>query len=151
SSSEANGHVPLGWRTIVASLAIVGSAVLSAALDVSQIVWGDRLDKPDGDLAAALIVGGAGLGLVVSTIIAIVFYCIWIHRAAKNLRALGRRGLAFTPGWCVGWFFVPFGNLVKPYQAVSEIWKASAPDADADGWRARSGSSLVGLWWAMWI
>src|SRR5262249_26357717 len=45
----------------------------------------------------------------------------------------------------VWWFFVPFANLVKPYQAIREIDIASEPDGGS------SGASMVGLWWGMWI
>ena len=33
---------------------------------------------------------------------------------------------SFTPGWSVGWFFVPIMNPWKPFQAMREIWQASA-------------------------
>ncbi len=32
---------------------------------------------------------------------------MWIHRASKNLRPLGAAGQRFSPGWAIGWWFVP--------------------------------------------
>ena len=55
----------------------------------------------------------------------IVVFLIWINRANKNSRALGAQNMQFTPGWCVGWWFIPIASLWKPYQAVREIWKTS--------------------------
>jgi len=49
----------------------------------------------------------------------------WIYRANYNARQLGAEGMNFTPGWSVGWYFVPIATLWKPYQAMKEIWKAS--------------------------
>lgn len=72
----------------------------------------------------------------------------WIHRANWNARALGAHGMQFTPGWSIGWYFVPFLNLWKPYQAMKEIWKAShAPHA----WQPHAVPSLLGNWWGLWL
>ena len=46
---------------------------------------------------------------------------MWVHRAYRNLPALGARDMAYSPGWAVGWWFIPFLNLVRPYQVVREI------------------------------
>lgn len=72
----------------------------------------------------------------------------WIYRANSNARALGARGMAFTPGGAVGWYFVPIANLWKPYQAMREIWKASAGPL---GWQRRPVSALLPCWWLLAI
>ena len=86
---------------------------------------------------------------------AVVATLMWLHRANRNLRPLGANELRFTPKWAVGWFFVPILNLVRPYQAMSEIWRASDSlvDLAADGtaWKRARVSPLVGLWWAAWL
>ena len=58
------------------------------------------------------------------------------------------RGLRYTPGWAVGWLFVPFANLVVPYFVFTEIWRNSIPaTADAsDGSAKRSSPLLIGWW-----
>lgn len=78
----------------------------------------------------------------------VVLFCIWLHRAADNLRALGASRLEFTPGWTVGWFFVPFANLVMPYRTVRELWLASRWPS---GWRARAVVLPVLLWWLAYV
>jgi len=83
-----------------------------------------------------------------------IFFLMWIHRAHRNLPALGAQGLKYSPGWAVGGFFVPFLNIVRPFQVVKEIWKASGPDVhsgDASSWQYSSTSPLLGFWWASWI
>ena len=91
---------------------------------------------------------------VVATIQVIVFLLSgililrWIHRANFNARQLGAAGMEFTPGWCVGWYFVPIANLWKPYQAMKEIWKASSNPED---WKDRAVPSLLGWWWFFWV
>lgn len=83
-----------------------------------------------------------------------IAFCFWIHRAYYNLGALAARGLHFSPGWAVGWFFVPFWNLVRPYQVMKEIWQASDPRTDPaneTAWVRAPVPALVPLWWASFL
>lgn len=69
---------------------------------------------------------------------------MWIYRAHHNLEELGHSGLEFTPGWSVGWFFVPFANLVMPFQAMRELWNLSC---GTEG----SGTPILPLWWGCFL
>jgi hypothetical protein len=91
------------------------------------------------------VVGIVQLVIFITT--AIVFGR-WIYIAALNVRSLGAQNLQFTPGWAVGYYFIPFANLYKPYRAMREIWKASkSPEA----WEREKSSFILGLWWTFWI
>lgn len=85
----------------------------------------------------------------------VVCFLIWLHRAHKNLQSLRAQHLEFTPGWAVGWWFVPFANLVKPFQVVREVWCESDPSVpDGPSFLAASLHSApvyMGFWWAAWI
>mgnify|MGYP001311723013 CR=1 FL=1 len=97
------------------------------------------------------VIGGITLLVYIGLIIA---FCIWVHRAAKNLEALNVVGQRFSPRWAVGWWFVPFMNLFRPYQVVKEIWKGSDPRVtaeDSSAWRNAPTSVLLGWWWGIWI
>ncbi len=72
----------------------------------------------------------------------------WVYLANANVRALGAEGLRFAPGWAVGWYFVPLANLWKPYQAMKEIWQASATKND---WDEVKIPALLPWWWAFWL
>ena len=80
----------------------------------------------------------------------IVFLC-WVHAANRNAHALGARGMQFTPGWSVGWFFIPVLNLVRPYQVVKEICQASDPDKDRDNWLSSPVPGFFLVWWILWL
>lgn len=75
----------------------------------------------------------------------IVLFSIRIYRANLNARALGAQGMRFSPGWTVGWFFVPVMNLFRPFQAVREVWKASDPNAP-ERWDQKETSHLLKIW-----
>jgi Domain of unknown function (DUF4328) len=78
----------------------------------------------------------------------LVFWCIWQHHAQHNALLLTSGGLGFTPGWAVGWWFIPIANLWKPWQAVRELWKASH---GGDAWHRIATWPVLGWWWAVWI
>lgn len=77
----------------------------------------------------------AGIGLL-----------FWLYRVCKNARILSSQTLETTPGWAVGWYFIPFANLWKPYGVMREIYKASRNPLS---WRQSGQASIVGLWWAI--
>lgn len=86
--------------------------------------------------------------IAVVAIVYIIMFCVWLYRSAANNRALGASGLKYSPGWTVGWFFIPFANLVMPYRTVREVWLASQDPADrAD----RGAAPLVLAWWGTYI
>jgi hypothetical protein len=93
-----------------------------------------------------------GLIQLLVFIFTVTGYLMWIHRAHRNLPSLGARELRFTPGWAVGWFFVPIMNLFRPYQAVTEIWKASGPALnDGTSWKDIKTPPLIQWWWGFFI
>jgi hypothetical protein len=92
--------------------------------------------------------GVIGITMLLVYIATVVAFSVWVHRANSNLHALGCQGLRFTPGWAVGWFFVPIANLWKPFQAMKEIWRASKNPAN---WQAETTGSLLGWWWFWWV
>jgi hypothetical protein len=71
----------------------------------------------------------------------------WIYRASVNAHAAAP-DLTITPGWAVGWYFVPIANLWKPFQAMKEIWLGSHFGAN---WEAGYTSDLLNWWWGLYI
>ncbi len=91
------------------------------------------------------IIGFIQAGLYLLTAI---FFGRWIVRANKNVRALGADGLRITPGWAVGYFFIPMANLWRPYQAMKDLWLASHSPSS---WNTALIGIIVPIWWALWL
>lgn len=92
-----------------------------------------------------------GLIAIVYTVVFIISGIIilkWIYRASFNAHQLGAKEMRFTPGWSVGWYFIPIFTLWKPYQAMKEIWKASF---NPDNWSKEKVSSILPCWWSFWL
>jgi len=93
-----------------------------------------------------------------SYIVTAIGFLIWVYRAYKNLRPLGANPDT-TPGWAVGYFFIPILNLFRPFQIFQEMWRESDPETVvASGIRPMhafiedsSKSLLVIFWWGLWL
>lgn len=85
-----------------------------------------------------------GLVQFAAYVVAGLLILAWTWRANANARALGAAGMRFSPTWSVGWYFVPVANLVVPYLAMREIWRASADPPD---WRSGTIPWFLPFWW----
>jgi uncharacterized protein DUF4328 len=85
----------------------------------------------------------SGLGIVTG-----IAFLKWIYRAYKNIQGFGAQGLRFSPGWAVGYYFIPILSLIRPVQVMSEIWRASD---DPRYWSQRECSWLIAVWWILFL
>ncbi len=86
--------------------------------------------------------------LLVATLCLVIFFLRWFHQCYKNLSSLEVGELDHTPGWAVGWFFVPFANLVKPYSVAHEMWHSSEIKGDDED---KDSNWVVISWWLFFL
>jgi hypothetical protein len=88
-------------------------------------------------------------------IVAGILFLVWLNRANKNLYELQPQHVEFSSGWAVGWWFVPFASLVKPFQVVREVWWESDPNRSNEhqflSASLHSAPVYMGFWWAAWL
>jgi len=102
-----------------------------------------------GTVAFAVLMIGA-LGVIGLMLSGFPVWVYWHWRAAENLRVLGVR-LTHAPSGHAGWWFVPFANLIVPFRAMVELYRASTgTDSVAFGASANA-PPLFNAWWACWI
>lgn len=146
-------------RLAVAGLGIVGVCrILFLIAGFGFVIDPKRsFNLGDGDQLSIWILfsGLVSLVLLPAFIFSVVTFLMWLYRIFVNLPAVGSDQMEFTPGWAVGWWFIPFANLVKPFQAVRTAWSENEPDVETDsGFLSSVQSSaptFVGIWWAFWI
>jgi len=120
---------------------------------VSEVLELQRLNEMQaiGSPAEAEVSDFQGITAIlqfVNLVVLIALFCIWIYRANYNARQLGATDMQFSPGWAVGWYFIPIANLWKPYQAMREIWQASADPAH---WQQQPRGTILPLWWTFFL
>jgi hypothetical protein len=126
---------------ILLGLLMLGSSLMQLALLGHPYTHEQAVAN---DLRGRLVSGGWSLLYVVTVIV----FGRWIYVAHRNLPALGAERLRYTPGWAVGMFFIPILNLWKPFQAMSDLVRASR---DPRYWHLDDTPVLVGFWWALWL
>jgi hypothetical protein len=128
--------------SVIEALALLNRIALLHRIQAGEVI--DLGQADDADTALQAVTSVQSLTFIAT----VVVWCIWQHRAQRTAIELAGGGLTFTPGWAVGWWFIPIANLWKPFQAVRELWKASH---GGDAWRTMVTWPVIGWWWASWI
>jgi Domain of unknown function (DUF4328) len=157
-SGFRSGRMRAQW--VIAALVVAIAAALwsiggyvSRVRVVSRVLAGDSvstgaLNASDTLIRVALIMDA------VAILLAVVAFVVWLHRAYVNAAQLSSMQMRFTPGWAVGWFFVPIANFYRPFQIVSDLWLASDRYwtwATPDPGSPPSLSRRIPLWWGLWL
>ncbi|WIG54473.1 MAG: hypothetical protein OJF61_000259 [Rhodanobacteraceae bacterium] len=86
--------------------------------------------------------------VVIFYILSCLSVLLWMYESFKILQTIKTRPLDITPGWAVGWWFVPIANFVMPCRAMLELWIGSDSSED---W-IRTGFTIpVRIWWTLWL
>jgi Domain of unknown function (DUF4328) len=130
------------WISVaVACIALIDDVVEFVQVQVGQMTP-DQVATND-PIQGIIGLLQSGLGIVTG-----ITFLKWIYRAYKNIQGFGAEGLRFSPGWAVGYYFIPILSLIRPVQVMSEIWRASD---DPKNWPRRSGSWLIVGWWTLFL
>jgi hypothetical protein len=99
------------------------------------------------------VLGFLSLGVILVAYSTPVIFLGWQYRAAKNLRFLNDKAVSNSPGWNVGWWFIPFASLVMPLLCISELFNGSRSENALDkNYTADSSLTLLsGGWWFFYI
>jgi len=104
--------------------------------------------NPDIDVHASdMIIGVGALIFLPAFLGSIIAFSMFSYRAMKNLHIWETLSVVMSPGWAVGWYFIPVANLWKPYEAMDQIWDGSH---DVTSGKTVPNSKIPG-WWVLWI
>jgi hypothetical protein len=148
---EDSSFRDLGRFTSTLRWMLYAGAMLAAVSLLSSWMQLELLSHPYTEEEGAAndrregLVGG---GEFLITIATYVVFCRWIVLAHRNLTGLGARYVEFTPGWAVGWFFIPIATLWKPYQAMRMLWRYSCSVNQPE---IQDNPAVLPAWWTLWI
>jgi len=87
----------------------------------------------------------AGLSYLAASLVTSIAFLAWLSRTVDNVPTLRAGRPLVTPQWAIGWWFVPFANLVKPYQIVRDLHDRLATSiSSGGGW-------IILAWWVSWV
>jgi len=132
----------------LAALLVVGVLLWDSLGVATAIIAGEDVSE---DSFTMLARRASEMELISSGVLiaAAVMFCLWTYRVAKNATAMGAR-LSISPGWAVGFYFIPIVSWWMPYSAMVQTWDASDPDPRSDPYQPRSHALLV-AWWLSWL
>ena len=141
--------------TIFIAVNIVGLLML-AVVDV--LVPGAQAQAANANDTQTILVGLLALIAVIvyvgSFISAIVFFCMWVHRAVRNMPALGAFDPRWSPSGAVVRCFIPFLNLAHPMSGTLDAWRGSDLSRRwinvATRRQIRPPLFIIG-WWSLWL
>lgn len=90
--------------------------------------------------------GVIGLAQGILFIVTAVFFGSWIYRISSNAHSFTSSNQRHSPGWAVGYYFIPIVNLWRPYQALRDAYEAFL-DLSKDN----KDNIIFPLWWFAWI
>jgi hypothetical protein len=127
--------VSIGYAATAAHSVVTIAAFNDGAATMEDLTRIDAISLPAAWLMMAV------------NLVTIVLVAIWIYRANRNAHSLSDE-MEMTPGWNIGWFFVPIFTFWKPFQGLAQSWRTSVSPVDSDnvdlpGW--------MRLWWGCWI
>jgi len=143
-------YVPLESRAKWVSLTIVVSLVFGTLSMLIPATEATELIQTASEEEVPLSLGDSiEILYVVAALAVIVMLCFFLPQANRNARVLAQ-DIQFTPAATIWWFFVPIMNLIRPYQAVSELWNSSEPNTTVP-WKFGVTPSILRIWWGAWI
>jgi hypothetical protein len=93
------------------------------------------------------VAGMSSIALLAATLITMVLVSRWIMRVNANAHSFSD-SMSITPGWNVGWFFVPIATFWKPFQGLRETWQASTDPHDP---LSVPVPAVMRWWWGLWL
>ena len=154
-SAVPDGSTLVVWLTVAFGLTMVVS-VIAAFSNFAQITLIGRMLSGDFTFAEVdandtrqLVIAWIQLALYALTA---MLFLLWVYRAHRNLPRMGANDPTYSPGWAVGWWFVPIANYWMPLLVMSEIWRGSDPayTDSSRSWRSAPVAPQLGIWWALW-
>lgn len=121
---------------VVATQGLYMAAVVANLGVVFAILGGFTAFDPYG--------GPSDVAVFITFFIAALTFAVWTWRVVGNARSF-EPSMNATPGWAIGWYFVPVASLWKPYSYLEETWDASSPTM------RRHASTLLRWWWGLWL
>lgn len=130
---------PLEGRANLAAMGLmasVGMHGMMAFTALAQLATGQT-----GDEGLLVIASGLVALLYVAVFITtVVLVCRWFHLATRHALAREAGLEVSTPGSAVRSWFIPFLNLVRPFNLTRQMLESAGLDV-----------ALVGVWQALWI
>ena len=148
---RARNIITVFWINLFLTLIGIISGALQYDL-IKRAMDGEFISEQEAvlnDLRESII----GFTQIAILIISVVLFLNWFRRSYANLHRLGIKGLSQRESMAVWSWFIPFVNLVQPFQIMKELFAQTQKwlSENVVGFKANSYGILLGFWWASWL
>ncbi len=142
----------IGKAAVIALIVWLGAALLygGAAIHMILAIGADQAGNPHAwasletaDQVSAI----SGAIYLLAYLACAIIIGRWIYRVNKNAWQISDH-MTVSPGWNIGFFFIPILNLFRPFRGIRETWQASHAPHDPDG---EPVPGMMRLWWGAWL
>lgn len=142
------------WRLLLAYLALLvveSAACVAIVVALSGPADADLTDMQQAATRSGLLTMAYSdyAQVAVFLVIAILFLRL-LYKAVQRAKGFTVPFTYVSPGWAVGYWFIPLMNLYRPFQVVKALFAACAQEAGAMA-KPAAGEQLLGAWWAMFL
>src|SRR2546430_678851 len=139
-----------GWRASrLSERALIAPAVADAQPLPADVAASDARWRTDAEQRADARSRTIDALNLVAFACTAVLWLVWLYRAYTNLVFVGSKRVRFSPTWAVGYWFIPFVNVVRAYQVMKDLWLRSDSRNDRDGYDDLPAPVLLRGWWGM--
>jgi len=131
--------------------ALIAPAVADAQPLPADIAASDARRRADAEQRADARSRAIGTLNLVAFACTAVLWLVWLYRAYTSLVFVGSKRVRFSPTWAVGYWFIPFVNVVRAYQVMKDLWLRSDSRNDRDGYDDLPAPVLLRGWWGMFL
>jgi len=133
------------WIVLSLKITMITYALLTPLYIPAVSYWFDTNESLIG-LILGIVILVSSILLIVVLIGSVILIFRWIYLSNINSRLMGAKNMKFSPGWAIGWNFIPLMNLFMPFRVMKEIWKTSK---DPKNWESLKTPSIIIWWWPM--
>lgn len=144
-ASLSNIVIILFWSSLVLGVIILISNLMQLGLiNRGHVTYSEARDN---DLRQEIL----QIISVILLTITRIYFLIWVYNMNRNCRNFNSQAMEFTPGWSVGWFFIPVANLFQPYKVMKEIWHVSGNPETGRQLKYSGDNNKILVWWCVTV
>ena len=143
----------LWWLLVVYLALLVVEAAASGAViaALSGPADADLTDAQRGMAGFSLMtMAYSAYAQVAAFMVIAILFLRMLYKAVQRAKGFAVPYSYASPGWAVGYWFIPLVNLYRPFQAVKALFAACAQEAGLSA-KPAAGEQLLSAWWAMFL
>ena len=142
------------WRLLLVYLAVLvleSAACVTVILALSGPADADLTDMQRNATTSGLwTMAYTDYAQVAVFVVTAILFLRLLYKAVQQAKGFAVPFTYVSPGWAVGYWFIPLMNLYRPFQAVKALFAACTQEAGPNA-KPAAGEQLLSAWWAMFL